>query len=159
MERSGSDQGWKRTGYERISLILHLFSYYCPDSDSNTNNVNHAGYDTIGYWHHKYAIWVFGYGYGIECWISWLGYGQISIPLNEFGFEYGWKISVPFSSLHAAQAPSEKLPLSLSGAERRHATSQLASMGFDWFALGAPRPIKPLSRNLQNAGAFRAMRS
>ena len=36
---------------------------------------------------------------GIGCWISGLGYGQISTPLNGFGFEYDRKISVSFSSL------------------------------------------------------------
>jgi hypothetical protein len=45
----------------------HLFSYFCPDLDLNTDSINHAGCDTFGYRHHKYAIWVFGYGYGIEC--------------------------------------------------------------------------------------------
>jgi hypothetical protein len=29
--------------HERISLISHLFSYSCPDSDLNTDSVNHAG--------------------------------------------------------------------------------------------------------------------
>jgi hypothetical protein len=33
----------KRIGYRRISLILHLFSYFCPDSDSNTDNTNNVG--------------------------------------------------------------------------------------------------------------------
>ena len=90
--RQTVEWGWKRIGYGRISPILRLFSYFC--SDSNTDSVNYVGYDTIGYRHHKYVIWVFGYGYGIGCWISGLGYGHISIPLNGFGFEYGRKISL-----------------------------------------------------------------
>jgi hypothetical protein len=31
------------------------------------DSVNHVGYDMIGYRYHKYAIWVIGYGYNIEC--------------------------------------------------------------------------------------------
>jgi hypothetical protein len=50
-------------------LILYLFLYFCSDLDldSNTDIVNHDGYDTIGYRHYKYAIWLFGYGYDIGC--------------------------------------------------------------------------------------------
>jgi hypothetical protein len=90
-----------RTDITTDIVILHLFSYFCLDSDSNTDIVNYAGYDTIRYRHHKYAIWLFvyGYGYGIGCWISGLGYGQIWTPINGFGLEYGRKISIPFSPL------------------------------------------------------------
>jgi len=98
--RGSSDEN----GYERILLISHLFSYFCLDSDLNMDSVNHARYNTIKYRHHKYAIWVFGYGYGIGCWISGLGYGQIWTPLNGFDFEYGQKISVPFSPLAAGKS-------------------------------------------------------
>jgi hypothetical protein len=30
-------------GYGWISLILHLFLYFYPDSNSNTDSVNHVG--------------------------------------------------------------------------------------------------------------------
>ena len=41
--------GGKQIGYERISLILHLFSYFWSNSDSNTDSVSHVEYNTIGY--------------------------------------------------------------------------------------------------------------
>ena len=85
--------------YGWISPILHLFSYFCPDSDSNTDSVNYVWYDTIGYRHHKYTIWVFGYRYAIGCWIFRLGYGHTWISLNGFDLEYGRKIFVWFSSI------------------------------------------------------------
>jgi hypothetical protein len=33
-----------------------MSSYFCPDSDANTDSVNHTGYGTIGHRHHKYVI-------------------------------------------------------------------------------------------------------
>jgi hypothetical protein len=39
----GLDLGSKRIGYEWISLISYLFSYLCPDSDSNTDSIKNDG--------------------------------------------------------------------------------------------------------------------
>ena len=38
-----------------------------------------------------------GYGY----WLLGFGYGRIKTLLDRIEFEYGWKISVPFTSLRA----------------------------------------------------------